>query len=335
MVRRGLRWWAIVVLAASASVACSGGSGSSQASSRTTAPAKTSSQPTTTTTPGAPTACTPAKPEASGQSDVTMSYQGQDRTYIQYVPASYTGATSVAVVFEFHGFGSNAAQQIVYGDYRPLADRDGFIIVAPNGQKSAAGQHFNLTSEPGLQDDVAFVQAVLDRIESQFCVNEHRVYATGMSDGGAMTSALACSASNRFAAFGPVAVELYLPTCAAGHDVSIASFHGTADPVVPFNGGKVSCCGNPTLGSAPDAMAGWAGHDGCSPTFADHTLSPQVVERTWSGCHPGAEVRFYMIQGGGHTWPGSKVALGPLGLTTTEISATDTLWAFFQAHPLA
>ncbi|HEX9530946.1 MAG TPA: PHB depolymerase family esterase [Acidimicrobiales bacterium] len=288
--------------------------------------------PTSTTVPTGPTPCSPTRPQPAGLSTVTMSYQGQDRTYALYVPASYSGTTSVPVVFEFHGYSSNAFQQVVYGDFRPLADRDGFVIVAPNGQ--GRDQHYNLTREPGLQDDVAFVGAVADRVESQLCVDRRRIYATGMSDGGAMTSALACGAAGRFAAFGPVAAELYLPTCAAGRDVSIAAFHGTADPIVPFKGGGVSCCGSPTLGSAPDAMAGWAGHDGCAQQFTDTRLSPQVIERQWSGCHPGTEVRFYMIQGGGHTWPGSKIALGPLGLTTNEISATDTLWAFFQAHPL-
>ena len=93
------------------------------------------------------------------------------------------------VVFNFHGFGSNAKQQMVYGNFKPLADRDDFLIVAPDGQGSS--RHFNLQGEAGLQDDVAMVNALLDHIEATFCVDTKRVFSTGMSDGGAMTSVLA------------------------------------------------------------------------------------------------------------------------------------------------
>ena len=111
------------------------------------------------------------------------------------------------VVFDFHGFGSNAVQQMVYGNFKPEADRDDFLIVAPDGQVPA-DRHFNLSGEPGLQNDVQMVGALLDHIEATFCVDTERVYATGMSDGGAMTSVLACRMRNRFAAFGAVALVL-------------------------------------------------------------------------------------------------------------------------------
>jgi polyhydroxybutyrate depolymerase len=111
------------------------------------------------------------------------------------------------------------------------------------------------------------------------------------------------------------------------------AFHGTADPVVPFNGGKVRCCGGATLGSAPDAMAGWAAHDHCDAAFVDTRLGSEVRRRTWSGCDAKSAVVFYIIDGGGHTWPGS-VAVQRLGATTRQIDASATIWAFFATHPL-
>ncbi|MBV9255037.1 MAG: hypothetical protein JO054_12470 [Actinobacteria bacterium] len=247
------------------------------------------------------------------------------------MPRGYDGRTKVPVVFDFHGYGSSAAQQIVYGDFRPLADRDTFLIVAPDGQ--GASRHFNLGGEPGLQDDVAMVNALLDHVEATFCVDTARVYATGMSDGGAMSSTLACKEADRFAAFGPVAVMFYLPGCGAQRSVSMVSFMGTADPVVPFNGGRISCCGNANIGAAPDTMASWASHDGCNATFAEERLSSEVRRRTWSGCKNGSRVVFYIVDGGGHTWPGS-IALPRRGLTTQQINASSTIWDFFKSHPL-
>src|SRR5260370_35077464 len=96
------------------------------------------------------------------------------------------------------------------------------------------------------------VGPLLEHIEAAFCLDSSRVYATGMSDGGAMSSVLACRSSHRFAAFGPVAVMLYLPGCGGKRDVSIVSFMGRPDPVVPFNGGRVRRCGNRATRELPD-----------------------------------------------------------------------------------
>lgn len=274
------------------------------------------------------------RPHRAGQTTETFDFEGRLRTYELYVPASYDGAHQVPVVFDFHGFGSNAQQQMAYANFKPEADRDGFLIVAPDGQGDGAGRHFNLTGEAGLQDDVAMTNALLDHLDASMCVDAARVYATGMSDGGAMTSFLACRASDRFAAFGPVAVILFIPGCSPPRPIAITAFMGTADPIVPFDGGQVQCCGGVTLGAAPDAMAKWAAHDGCSETFVDARLDTEVRKRTWSGCQPSGEVTFYIIDGGGHTWPGS-IAIDRLGLTTKQIDASATLWDFFKSHALA
>jgi polyhydroxybutyrate depolymerase len=238
----------------------------------------------------------------------------------------------VPVVFNFHGYGSNAVQQMAYGNFKPLADRHDFLSVAPDGQ--GALRHYNLTNEKGLQNDIAMVLALLDHIEATFCVDRDRVYSTGMSDGGAMTSVLACVASNRFAAFGAVAVEIYFKGCGGTRAVSIVGFHGTEDRVVPFNGGITTGPGGATLGPAPTAMAGWAAHDHCDAAFVDTRLGNEVRRRTWSGCDGSSDVVFYIIDGGGHTWPGS-IPIARLGLTTNQVDASDTIWAFFAAHPMA
>lgn len=258
-------------------------------------------------------------------------YLGVKRTYQLYVPRLYRGTTSVPLVFDFHGFGSNAMQQIVYGNFMPLADRDDFVIVAPDGQ--GAARHFNLTSEKGLQNDIAMTLALLTNIEKTFCIDARRVYSTGMSDGGAMTSVLACVASDMFAAFGPVAVEIAPPSCKA-HSVAMVAFHGTADPVVPYGGGKVNCCGGASLGSTTGAMASWAAHDHCATKFTDARLGTEVSRRTWTGCDGTSAVVLYSIIGGGHTWPGS-IPIASLGMTTKQVDASSTIWDFFVAHPLS
>ena len=55
-------------------------------------------------------------------------------------------------------------------------------------------------------------------------------------------------------------------------------------------------------------------------------------------CPPGAAVEFYIVLGGGHAWPGSKVSAALKSITgpsTFEINATDIIWKFFEQHRLA
>jgi polyhydroxybutyrate depolymerase len=271
---------------------------------------------------------------AAGQTSEHFTSGGIDRTYLLYVPTSYDGTKAVPLVFNFHGHGSSASQQIAYGDFRPLADRDTFVLVAPDGQGSP--RHFNLIGAPaGEGDDVVFVTELLDDLAKRLCIDTTRVYSTGMSNGGALTSILACRASDRFAAFGPVAAVVWAPACSEARPVAIAAFMGTADPIVPFDGGTVNCCGNPTIGGAPDTMASWAEHDQCTASPDVTTPSSEVEIRRWTGCSTGSEITFFVIKGGGHTWPGAQFKAAQLGPTTTQIDASATLWDFFKAHRLA
>jgi polyhydroxybutyrate depolymerase len=322
------------MLIVSAAVIALLAAGCSSSASHAAAPPTTaaSSVPATTSPPTTANAPAPAcaRPHAAGQVSQSFTFDGEARTYQLYVPGAYTGTTDVPVVFDFHGFGSNAVQQMVYGNFKPEADRNDFLIVAPDGQVPA-DRHFNLSGEKGLQNDVQMVGALLDHIEATLCVDATRVYATGMSDGGAMTSILACSMSNRFAAFGPVAVIL---SCGGPRSVPIMGFAGTADPIVPFNGGKVNCCGGGHVAGAAPSMVGWAAHDKCAVKFVDVKVSSEVTRRTWPGCAGGSSVTFYIVNGGGHTWPGS-IAIKSLGMTTTQIDASATIWKFFQGYKLA
>ncbi|MDQ1401704.1 MAG: polyhydroxybutyrate depolymerase [Actinomycetota bacterium] len=333
MIRSGGARRALVIATAFglAATACQA-PGRAQGPSRPKTTTTTSPTLLATTTPVAPP-CSPARPKAAGQETVTLSFDGKIRDYVLRVPTTYDGTKAAPVIFDFHGWGSTGTQQLVYGSYSGPSDRDGVLLVAPNGIGQGHDRHFNIALQASPTDDVAFVRTILDQLEARLCIDPSRVFSSGMSDGGAMTSALACRASDRFAAFGPVAAVLYGPTCTPPRPVPIAAFMGNADPVIPFNGGAVHCCGAAVLPAAPDSMAGWAAHNHCGPP-AEQRLSTNVLLRVWAGCADGGDVRFYIIEGGGHTWPGSIFEVPHLGVTTKEISASETLWAFFQAHPL-
>jgi len=121
--------------------------------------------------------------------------------------------------------------------------------------------------------------------------------------------------------------------CDRARPVPIMLFAGSADPVVPFNGGRVNCCGGASVRSSSDVMKDWAAHDRCAATFGETRFGSEVRRRTWPGCGAHADVVFYIIDGGGHTWPGA-ISVARLGHTTTQIDASATIWQFFKDHPM-
>jgi len=272
--------------------------------------------------------CPTARPYASGNEDATLESGGLQRTYILHVPPSYDGTRRMPLVLNFHGFGSNARQQAVYSGLPAKGDRAGFIVVTPNG--NGTPQRWNLVEAAGV-DDVAFVRDLLDHVEAQLCIDTQRVFAAGISNGSAFALRVACSMPNRIDAVAAVAA-LYLPLrCDSTRPIGVIAFHGTNDPCVPFNGGTSRCGLGLPVPSVESAAADWAKHDGCNAEAARQPFSAHVSTIAYSECSGDAAVVLYVIEGGGHTWPGS-IDVPRLGGTTHEVNATDQIWDFFVAQ---
>ncbi len=273
-------------------------------------------------------ACPTAKPHAPGDEDATLASGGLQRTYILHVPPSYDGVRRTPLVLNFHGFGSNARQQAIYSGLPGKGDSAGFIVVTPNG--TGAPQRWNLVPVGGV-DDVAFVRDLLDHLESQLCIDTQRVFAAGISNGSAFSLRAACAMPDRIDAVAAVAA-LYLPlSCGGGRPIGVIAFHGTDDPCVPFNGGTSKCGLGLPVPSVETAAADWAKHDGCNAEPARQALSAHVRTIAYSECGDDAAVVLYVVEGGGHTWPGS-IDVPRLGATTHEVNATDQIWDFFVAQ---
>jgi polyhydroxybutyrate depolymerase len=319
-----LRRAAAVAVAVLALAGCRGDDGNASSAPSTV-------HPRTTTK----TDCTPARPGTKGTTEATVVSHGFSRTYVLYVPGSYTGRTRVPLVFNFHGHGSAARQQLFYGNLGPQSERDGFVIVAPEGQGQP--RHFNLVEPPtGEEDDTVFTLDVLDQLEKTMCIDSTRVYSTGMSNGGAMSSVLACRAADRFAAVASVAAVVGGSSglCKPARPIPVLAFMGTADPVVPFGGGQVHCCGGPVIPPTLETMAGWADQDACAKTPSEKIVAADVKLRSYSGCRADTAVELYVVEGGGHTWPGTTFAVASLGPTTHSVDASETIWRFFLRYHL-
>jgi polyhydroxybutyrate depolymerase len=289
----------------------------------------------------------PPHPALTNQRD-SMTVDGTTRDYLLTTPTGYTQPQPL--VLDFHGFAEGDQTESLSTQFSPLAQRKRFVVAYPNGTGTPIA--WDTSTRPS-NPDLHFVTALLDHLEATECIDRSRVYATGLSQGAFMTSALACTMAGRFAAVAPVAGIQLPPTCHPSRPVPILAFHGTADPILHFNGGLgLGVLTNALQGKGTDHVklpkaqlsgpgypahvAGWAAKDGCRQKPIDSKLTAHVVHRSYR-CPPGVAVEFDIILGGGHSWPGSafdRSIASVVGPTTSELNATATIWRFFERFRL-
>lgn len=175
-----------------------------------------------------------------------INVNGQQRTYHLHVPNSYPTDRRVPLVLRYHGIGGNGGQEITSTGYRAIADREGFILVAPSGAQAGgfSGGAWNVgtccTADRNI-DDVAFAKAIIADVKRYANIDSQRVYATGFSMGGGMTHYLACHASDEIAAFAPEAFDLLqenVGQCQPDRAVPLLSQRASNDSLVKYNGGE-------------------------------------------------------------------------------------------------
>jgi len=261
-----------------------------------------------------PAAACDGLPADTGDSVVTVSFGGRERSYRLHLPPSYDPSVPTPLVLNFHALGSSAGIQESYTQMSAKSDDEGFVVVHPQGiggswnGGACCGQ-----AQASRSDDVGFVAAILDDLSDRVCVDSRRVYATGMSNGGFMSHRLACDLADRISAIAPVAGTNATLSCAPSRPVPVMHFHGTLDTIVPFAGTRRT-------------IADWVERNGCDSEPRVTFDEGNATCETYGSCTDEADVTLCSIRGLAHLWPG-----GPGGLSS--IDATDAIWEFFAAQP--
>ncbi len=271
---------------------------------------------------------------------------GRRRSYLVHLPTYYNPNVHYPLVLVFHGGGSYGQGMTGLAHFNPLANAQNFIVVYPNGyhRSWADGRGTTKADQDGV-NDVTFVATLLDQLTHSLNIDTQRIYAAGMSNGGFFTARLGCELADRIAAIAIVAATM--PTLLAerarpSRPVPVLYFHGSDDRFVPAGGGIVTIGAKGSILSITDAVQWWARHNRCmsAPTITSLPTpvsdGTQVQQIHYRGGAQGADVIYYNIIGGGHTWPGGLqyLPVGLIGKTTRNLDATATIWAFFQDHPL-
>ncbi len=253
---------------------------------------------------------------AAGVSEQKLMSGGKERTYRLFVPPSYDGRAELPLVLDMHGSGGTAARQATTSQFEALAARESVLVATL--QAGAEGNRWNVPITAERPDDVQYVSDVIDHVAARVCTDRARVYATGFSGGARMSSLLACKLNDRIAAIAPMA-GLRWPGPCEGRAIPVLTFHGLADPQNTYDG-HVEGRGGEWVESVPDALAGWAKHNGCDGDAVLDDPAGPLSTLSYRGCD--AEVRLVRIDGLVHTW------------ARNEVDATAEMWRFFKAHKL-
>jgi polyhydroxybutyrate depolymerase len=297
--------------------------------------------------------CTSATAPNQGQQNVDFSAAGDTGSYIVETPPDTSAHHPLPLVVDLHGYEESAAIQVDISGLGAYGATKGFITVTPQVNQTVPHWDQALGSA-----DLKFLGDLLTHVTNTLCVDRHRVFVAGYSNGAFMTSSLVCNYADEIAAVATVAGMQAPPGCRPSRPVPVIAFHGTADPFVPYQGGigpaaaKLTAPdGHGTLGSylgstqlkgispstlpIPTEEARWAARNGCAKTKTQTSVASGVTLVAYH-CPSDATVELYRENGDGHIWAGSPFMneiASLVGKTTSAISANQLMWNFFEHHP--
>jgi polyhydroxybutyrate depolymerase len=291
------------------------------------------------TWPSAPTAVNVA---TGGSRDLTLDVDGTQRSFRLHRPAAAAPDEKLPLVIALHSGQSNAAEMEMLSGLSALADKEKFMVVYPNAIGRYRGKLYWNDGRAPKVDDVRFIGKLIDELVTRHRADTRRVYVTGISNGASMTNRLAVELGARLAAIAPVAGTIGVKVAnqwKPPRPMPVMYFHGTADPLAYYEGGSAGTYRGSAL-SAEDFVQWWAKRNACRDRPRTEALpdkvddGTQVERRSYSNCAAGADVVFYRIEGGGHTWPGGQPWLPEklIGRTSGNIDASAQMWVFFVRH---
>jgi len=265
---------------------------------------------------------------------------GISRTYLVHVPDN---SPAQALILVFHGGGGRARGMPLLTHFNRIANREGFVVAYPDGYR----RHWTLIDEMQENgvDDIAFIAALIEKMARAYTIAPLKVYAAGISNGGFFVQRLVVEPeiSGRISAIASVAATMPMNLSAVerlSKPISVMLIHGTDDPLVPFEGGRVRAGARRPVLSASASANKWAQLNGCLSTPAASYLpdrsgdSTRVRVENFLQCREGVEVVLYTVEGGGHTWPGGWQYMSErfIGRTSRNIDASEEIAAFFKRH---
>lgn len=270
----------------------------------------------------------------------SMVFDGTERTFYVHLPSSYSDANTYPIVFAMHG-GGRLGYEGVEGqsELSELSDREGFIVVYPEGIKRFGYRTWNAgdccpSATTMGTDDVGFILALLNSLESEWSIDPKRVYATGFSNGGQLAYKLANRYPNTFAAVSAVGGVLQDFPFNPSRKVPIIHFHSYQDSTAPYFGGFSDAPFINLEFPSVDSTLYWIANNYQCGTIKQTVFSDLATydHFQYTDCDDQARIELYVSRDGGHTWPGGQAF--PNMPITNHFNASELMWEFFERYEL-
>lgn len=255
----------------------------------------------------------------------TMVHDGINREFVLYIPNSYDGTSPVPLMLNFHGFGGSASDYMIEADMRSLAETNTFILVYPQGSCLNGYSHWNACPRGGDNksnaDDFGFIEAMINKISSQYSIDLERVYAAGYSNGGMMAYGLANYKSDLIAAVASVSGAMLDCMGPTTHPMPVVDLHGTSDGVLPYNGGA-------DWNSAQSTLDYWINFNNTTTTptvNSDNSGGMTIEHYVYDQGDRSVSVEHYKYIGGDHVWFSS---------TFQGQNASELVWNFVSRYDI-
>ena len=282
-------------------------------------------------------------------------HEERDRCWITHVPDNLDTEVAVPLIVDMHGFGSTSIEQRELSSFDHIADEEGAIVVYPDGvgyynemdgrtnQAWNAGWCCAESATEGV-DDVGFIETLVDVVVDLHNIDEHRIYASGWSNGCAMTQRLAMVSSDVFAAAGCMSMYLLTDPVADYSPIPIMEVHGFLDQVVLYESTVMSVPFNPALWTEPEAydtgaienIHEWAEYNGCEGGMETFETTALYSTVGFSSCESDAQIRLVTIFAGQHNPYENDLQQGGLGQvfqgTKGLVQSTQMVWDFIGQY---
>jgi pimeloyl-ACP methyl ester carboxylesterase len=162
-----------------------------------------------------------------------------DMPYVLFVPSTYVPGKPTPLIVDLHGLNITPLMQMLFDGTTDLAERYGFIVVAPMGF-SLSGWWGARSGRPGELSELD-AMTVLKLVRERYTVDSDRIYLMGHSMGGAGTYHLGGKYSDIWAAVAPISAAGGIADAAAAErfrSFRTLLMHGAKDSIVSVNGSR-------------------------------------------------------------------------------------------------
>jgi polyhydroxybutyrate depolymerase len=291
----------------------------------------------------------------TGHQRLNLSVGDREREAILYVPLKYRKSVEVPLVFMLHGMGGTATNAIKETGWSKKADEAMFIVVYPEATRPDAKSPPSLRANAQAWndgsgrfhaaeqqiDDIAFIEALVDRVVKDYSINPKCVFVAGFSNGASTAFRVGAELPSKVAAIAPNAGACWTENLRLTHGVSLCYITGAADTLNPLEGGfpKLAIGGKEQGGRkkppVQETIGKWVKALNCEEKPDRDTTTNGVRVQHYGKGRDGAEVEFTTVESLGHHWAGGAGQAPDflVGKNTKNLNATDVVWEIFSSHP--